>query len=248
MRHTAVAPALLFLALPAAAYPQVLRAPGVTRTFTAIPVGASPTLLAATPSTTPTSTSIGLRWGCPDGASGFDVYATQGGGAQSKLTPAPIPAQCVLDIQRAPVARGPLSSGSMSTSTGPTYSLGYTHAGMNPGSSWSSVVVALYPNGAQGTSTPVSVQADLLPAPGGLAAVPLATRTAQLTWASIPQARFYEVYRKRAGEPAFTMVATPQRNETSWTDSNLRYPEYGSTSSSGRAWATPGTPSSPSSH
>jgi hypothetical protein len=79
--------ALLLVALPAAAAAQA-RFAAPARTLTLIPTGTPPIGLRA--GTSPTS--IGLRWGCPDGASGYDVYATPSNGAQVKLTPTPIPA------------------------------------------------------------------------------------------------------------------------------------------------------------
>ena len=136
--------ALLLVALPAAAAAQV-RFAAPTRNLTLIPVGAPPIGLRA--GTAPTS--IGLRWGCPDGASGYDVYVTPSSGVQVKLTPTPIPGQCVQDVQAGFVRGLP---GAPAPSTSPTYSTGFTHSGLAPQSSYTYVVVALYPNGAQGAS------------------------------------------------------------------------------------------------
>ena len=204
MRSTA-ATGLLFLVLPAAAASQIqtLRDPAI-KTFTAFPTGAPPTYLQASPGTV----SIYLRWGCPDGASGYDVYVTPAGGAQVKLTPTPIPGQCIQDLQKTLV---------VGTTSSPTYSLGFTHSGTTPGASYSYVVVALYPSGAQGTSPVVTAQANLVPGPSGVVAT-ASGHSASVRWQAVSGATGYKVFRKLAGESAFQEI--PPTLGSSATSSN----------------------------
>lgn len=93
MRTPAVV--LLLVALPAAATSQVVRQPFQGRGMVAVPVGAPPGGVR----TGSTPGSIIVHWGCPEGASGYDVYATPADGGQVKLNPSPIPGQCVQDLQ-----------------------------------------------------------------------------------------------------------------------------------------------------
>ena len=208
------AASLLALAFPAAAASQILRE-AAPRTFTVVPAGAPPVYLRASPS----PNSVYLRWGCPEGASAYDVYVTPAGGGQVKLTPGPIPGQCVQDVQ----ATLSLSLGLPAPSTAPTYSLGFTHSGVIPGSSYSYVVVALYPNGASGATAPVSATATLASPPAGFAAVANG-RSAELRWQAVSGATGYKIFRKLAGEAGFRELWTLGAIATSSADPALLPP------------------------
>ena len=199
---------VLIFALPVAASAQILRAPA-TKTFTPVLAGTPPAPLTVSPS----PTNMYLRWGCPPDASGYDVYATSSSGAQTKLNPTPIPGQCLQDLR--------LNTQLVNTTT---YSLGYTHSGVTPGSSWTYVVVALYPNGAQGSSTPVAAVASLLPPPAGLSAS-VSGRNAVLQWNPVQSATgFYNVFRRLQGESAWRQLESVTVDKTSYTDGSVLPP------------------------
>lgn len=206
--------ALLLLALPATLSSQILKDPAARTStgLTLIAAGTPPSSLTATPAST---SSISLRWTCPDGASGYDVWATSSTGVQSKLTATPLPPQCLQNLQVA----GTLSSS-------PSYSLTYTHSGLIPASAWTYVVVALYPNGAQGASAPVSGRAGLLPPPGGFHGESrwggAALAWNYVTWGSgyqVTYSRSYQVFRQRPGEATFSPIGTT--DQTFYEDKNL---------------------------
>lgn len=214
MRPTLAAP-LLFLVLPATAASQIVKDRTLARPLTALPTGAPPTYLQASPGTT----SIYLRWVCPDGAFGYDVYVTPAGGGQVKLTPAPIPAPCVQDIQ----VTAKMIPGMPAPSTAPTYSLGYTHSGVVPGSSYTYVVVALYPNGASAVSAAIPTKANLAPPPAGFVATANG-RSANLQWQSVSGATGYRIFRKLASESGFQELSTGGTTATSYSDQTLLPP------------------------
>jgi fibronectin type III domain protein len=144
-------------------------------------------------------TRIGIRWTCPAGATGFDVSVTPQGGGEVKLTSAPVLPPCIQDAQLSPaIAPGALAP----TSTAPSYSLGYTHSGVTPGSTYTYVVRALYSNGASGASSPLTVTAPLAPPPASFVAS-ASGRSATLQWKPVSGATGYKVFRKLAGQTAF---------------------------------------------
>ncbi|MGE0552546.1 MAG: hypothetical protein AB7R55_03855 [Gemmatimonadales bacterium] len=180
--------------------------------MTAAQTGPAPTGVqaAATP------TSVLLRWGCPQSASGYDVFEIGANGVQSKLNPMPIAGQCIQDLQ---VRNRPLPGASPAT----TYSQSFTHTRLAAGSTHTYVVVALYPDGATGAAAPVTVQVSLFPAPAGFTAAP-SGRSARLSWAPVPDVSGYQVHRMLAGQPALQQLATVNAAATSWVDPTILPP------------------------
>jgi len=146
--------------------------------------GPAPTNLVASP----TATSISLRWGCPTGATGFEVFATPSGSAQVKLTQTPLPAtQCF---------QGSLQDVARVTS--------YQHGGLSPLTEFGYVVRALYASGFT-DSAQLIARTSLWPAPTGFTGV-VAVRNARLTWNPIAGASGYLVFRQSPGQQAFQQV------------------------------------------
>lgn len=211
---------LLLLAAPTMALSQVtLSAPRTTTlSTTAIvePAGPPPTNVRAGP----TPTSINIRWTCPSGATGYEVYATPTGGAQVKLTPTPIPPQCVQEylLQQLPDARLPVP-----TSSEPTYGSSFNHTGLAVGTEYSYVVRALYATGIS-DAAPLAARTTAWPAPSGVTVALSATRSGTLTWNRIDGVSGYHVFRKMAGEPAFLKLTTMGAAWTSYDDRTLLPP------------------------
>ncbi len=166
-----------------------------------------------------TPTSILIRWNCPTGSVGFDVYATPQGGQQGKLTSTPVPVPCVQDLQTAPTVGPGMTAPS---TTAPTYSASYTHSGLIPGSTFTYVVRALYPNGFA-ASTPLTAQAKLLPAAGGFV-VTASGRSAGMSWQPVTGATGYQIFRKLASQSTFLQLTNTAAGATSYTDQTLLAP------------------------
>jgi len=100
-----------------------------------VPAGPAVTGLRAEP----TAVSIRLIWACPEGATGYEVFATPKGGAQTKLPATPTGSLCLKPLvkndPRLPASNPPAATGS------------YTHADLTIGAEFTYVVRALYPGG-----------------------------------------------------------------------------------------------------
>lgn len=149
----------------------------------------------------PSPSHVYLRWTCPAGATGFEVLATPAGGQQAKVTSAPIPAQCVLDVPesiRRPV-RLPGPPGTAAPSNTTTYSTFFQHNGLRPGQEFAYVVRALYPNGI-GDAAPVTAVTPPWPAPTGVqvrvqsAGPPHSGSVVVVSWNTVHGAPGYEVW------------------------------------------------------
>ena len=206
------------LGAPGATTATTLKATLGDRTFLALPVNeaAPPTGLKA--ETSPTR--ISLRWPCLSGPTGFDVYVTPQGGAEVKLTPAPVLPACIQDLQlTSTIVGGTIGS----TSTSPTYSQSFTQSGVTPGATYTYVVRALYANGASAASTPITAMANLAPAPSGFVAT-VSGRSAALQWQSVSGATGYRVFRKQSGQSAFQELNPGGTTATSYGDQTILAP------------------------
>lgn len=158
-----------------------------------------------------------LRWTCPAGATGFDVFVTPAGGQQTRANSAPIPAQCVLDIPgtiRQP-GRSIYPPGTSTPSTN-TYSIGFTHSGLSANRQYSYVVRAIYSNGVAGAQ-PVLVTTPLWPAPTGVQLkvehqpAPQSGSHVIVSWNAVQGAPGYEVWATSLYDatPDWLVTATP---------------------------------------
>ena len=151
-----------------------------------------------------TPTSIRLRWSCPSGATGYEVYATPTGGTQVKLTTTPIGPQCIQDLAAA------VQSPSPPATSQPTYQTSFEHTGLTPNLEFTYLVRSLYQGGGPADADPVVARPRPWPAPTGLSATLLPSRTATLVWNPVNGATGYFALRKLEGEAAFRpLTATP---------------------------------------
>lgn len=208
----------------------VLLAPSVAaaqRTAIARPSGSTLTLV--TPGGPPpsnvragaTPTSITIKWTCPSGATGYEVFATPVGGTgqQVKLTANPIPPQCVQEFLPQPaLPPDPRLGGTQQT----TYGSGFTHTGLVPGMQFVYVVRALYPEGV-GDAPPLTAQSAPWPPPSAVTPT-LTGRSVRLTWNPVPGATGYLVLRQLAGESALTQLTPTPLVATSYSDATILAP------------------------
>jgi hypothetical protein len=178
-----------------------------------VPVGEAPIAVRATP----TATTIGLRWGCPANATGYDVYGTPAGGAQQKLTASPISSACLrgdlIPIQQ----QGSIG---IAGQTQPLSHTGFSHHGLLPGQSFTYTVRALYGNGAIGDAV-VNATTTPWPAPAGFTATAQGQR-ATLRWQSVSGAPGYIVFAQAQGEAAFTPVTASPITATTFETQRLQ--------------------------
>ena len=159
-----------------------------------------------------TSTSIRLVWICPQGALGYEVYATPKGGAPIKLTQTPIGPQCLGNLSlpqdpRLPAPPQPTSG---------SYRSGYNHLGLAPAAEFVYVVRALYPSGFA-DSEPLTAR-TLWPAPTGFVAS-LVGRSASLQWNPVKRGPSgYFVFRKMEGQSGFQPMTAAPLVATSYND------------------------------
>jgi hypothetical protein len=157
-----------------------------------------------------TFTSISLRWTCPQGASGYEVFGAPKGQPLVKLTSSPIGPNCVQDLTLSnPVMLNP---GQPGLTPQPTYSTGFTHDGLPTAKEFTYTVRALYPNSGPADSPPLSASTGLFPAPGAASAQTGGPGLVYLRWgrSQTPagDATGYVISRKLAGEAAFRTIAT----------------------------------------
>ena len=159
-----------------------------------------------------TSTSIRLVWICPQGALGYEVYATPQGGAPIKLTQTPIGPQCLGNL---PLPQDPRLP-ALPQPTAGSYRSGYTHLGLAPAAEFVYVVRALYPSGFA-DSEPLTAR-TLWPAPTGFVAS-LVGRSASLQWAPVKRGPSgYFVFRKMEGQSGFQPMTAAPIAATSYND------------------------------
>jgi len=192
--------------------------PTTTAAIASVPTGMTAVAPGAAPGGPPagglqatgSDASINVRWNCPSGASGFEVFATPKGGTQVKVTTTPISSNCPQDLSVATP-----TSIKLGTATQPIYATGFTHAPLlNPGSEFTYVVRTLYPNGGPADSPPITARTNLFPPVAGVVAWSGATGTVSVGWNNLYSAAVsksasgYLVFRKLQGETAFKQVGT----------------------------------------
>ena len=151
--------AALGLALLSPTAAAQLVAVGTPRTIAIAPGGPPASHL----SVNSTHSSISVRWACPAGASGFEVFGGPPGGILAKLTATPLGARCVEHL-----ATPSGTSITASQQFGPpatTYAAGFTHTGLGPATFFSFVVRTLYPTGGPADTEPIVGRTELFPAP-----------------------------------------------------------------------------------
>jgi hypothetical protein len=148
--------------------------------------------------------SITLRWSCPQGASGYDVFGAQKGQPPVKLTTSPIGPHCVQDL----VLPGQLLNTQQPPQT--TYSVSFTHSPLPTAKEFTYTVRALYPNGGSADTPPFAASTSLFPPPVEPSIAP-GERAVSLRWGQsrtpAGDASGYVVSRKLQGETAFRAVA-----------------------------------------
>jgi hypothetical protein len=196
----------------AAQRPVPVRLDGVSRqrlVFLTDP-GARPTGLRA--GSTPTS--IKLIWNCPQGATGYDVYATPRGGVSIKLTPTPLTLQCYQNLSLS-IPNDPRLPAVPGAAAQTSYMTSFTHVGLTPTAEFAYVVRALHPNGVA-DSDPFTVRA-LWPAPSGFMAS-LQDRSASLRWNPVTGPAGYLVFRRMEGQSGFQPMTAAPLAATSFND------------------------------
>jgi len=165
----------------------------------------------------PTPTSIRLTWNCPQGATGYEVFATPTGGAPVKLTQAPLTNPCyqdlTLSIPREPRFPAP---------TQPVYITSFTHVGLAPAAEFVYVVRAVYLDGF-GDSQPLTARAALWPAATGFVAS-LNGRSASLQWNPVAGAPGFLVFRKLEGQSVFQQLSAVPQTTTTFSDNTILLP------------------------
>ncbi len=161
-----------------------------------------------------TPTSITLRWTCPAGATGYEVFATPAGGQQIKLTSTPIGPQCIQELlQTNPDPRFPQAQ---------SYGSMYTHTGLAPGMQFIYVVRALYAD-AVGDAPALEAQTAPWPPPTGVRSA-LNDRSAILSWSTVPGATGYVVLRQLGGESALSQITPAPIAATTYADATILPP------------------------
>ena len=153
----------------------------------------------------PGTSNIYLRWTCPAGASGFEVYATPRGGTQVKLTATPLSPNCVQDPAFATAST--LTSSTLTGTSQTTYSSGFNHTGIYPpGSEFTYVVRTLYPSGGPADSNPLVAHNNLYPAVTEVRVYNGGCCGVTVTWKANGSAS-YLVFRRLAGETTLRQIA-----------------------------------------
>ncbi|HJU87772.1 MAG TPA: fibronectin type III domain-containing protein [Gemmatimonadaceae bacterium] len=204
----------------AVAQTRIAQPSGATLLVAAPPGGPAPTGIRAGA----TPTSITIKWTCPSGPTGYEVFAMPTGGGQSiKLTATPIAPQCIQDFQgtQAPVLN-PGVPGAYQPTSQTSYVSSYTHTGLRPGMQFDYVVRALYPQGV-GDAAPFTAQTAPWPAPTGVTPT-LAGRSVSLSWNAVEGATGYIVLRQLAGENALSPITPSPITVTSYSDATILAP------------------------
>ncbi|HZN98617.1 MAG TPA: hypothetical protein VFB61_12870, partial [Gemmatimonadales bacterium] len=188
------------------------RTTGMTALSTSAPGGPAASGLTART----TGSSIEVRWSCPPGASGFELFATPKGGTQIKLTATPINPNCPQDLSVATAASIQLGG-----SAQPTYSTGFSHTGLSSAAEFTYVVRTLYPAGGPADSNPLTARTNLAPPVTGVTTQNAGNGTVYVMWPHVGLRADYLVLRRLAGETAFRQMASVPWTESIYIDKGL---------------------------
>ena len=157
-----------------------------------------------------------MRWNCPSGASGYELFATPKGGTQVKLTATPINPNCPQDLSVATA-----TSIQLGGTTQPTYSTGFSHTGLSSATEYTYVVRTLYPAGGPADSNPLTARTNLAPPVTGVTTQNAGNGTVYVMWPHVGLRADYLVLRRLAGETAFRQMASVPWTESIYIDKGL---------------------------